>query len=733
MYLTELKLWNFRKFGSLELFENKKEKPDLIVPFQSGLNLLVGENDSGKTAIIDAIKMILLTNSREYLRLSLDDFFCKDDDITEKLRIECHFKFDTQNSKAHNFLEWGHFNDQNEYELCVFVEIEHKDNRVLPYDIRGGIDDEGTILDARARELLSVTYLKPLRDVETELMNRKGSRLSQVLDNHKAFADKDNHFLSDTVKFANDEISNFFKGKNSQHQELYDKIKDLVKGDSILTTSVEDIFKDIISSHDSQKGKEVADQINQYLSSFFGEATASVFKISETSLKGILERLSLHLENNNAGLGSHNLLFIAVELLLLEHDNGYKGLRLALIEEIEAHLHPQAQMRLVTYLQKECSAKKMQMFLTTHSPNLASKVSLKSLIICQGNNAYPMGSDYTALEERDYGFLQRFLDVTKANLFFAKGVLLVEGDAENLLIPTIANLIDCDLTKYGVSIINLGGLTFKYYEKIFIQKDKLPSAQMKVPVAIITDVDTKTWEYYGDSENKAKLDTRYEITQDLVDEVNTAYSDKFENLVFDNKRSVYDNLDGVAAFFRNYLSNNKKRLPNGFSKFLEQKIIPRNIVEQELALIQTNKRIILEKDHQYKINPSIKGFVNNHWTLEYELGLSCLREYFYTAILMAEKLDYYDENELKPCQDNAKKDIDEWKKDGKTEAEIAYEIFWIKMMGRGTNKLSKAIVAQFFAEILDKELNNDLLKEEIKTDKHLEYIVRAIKHTTQKN
>ena len=564
-------------------------------------------------------------------------------------------------------------------------------------------------------------------------MNKKGSRLSQVLDNHKAFADKDNHFLSDTVKFANKDIANFFKGDNSQHQELYDKIKDLVKDDAGLSTTVDDIFKEIVSSHDLQKGKEVADQINQYLSSFFGEEMKSEFKISETSLKGILERLSLHLENDNAGLGSHNLLFIAVELLLLEQDNGYEGLRLALIEEIEAHLHPQAQMRLITYLQKECQSKKIQMLLTTHSPNLASKVALKNLIICQGNNAYSMGSDYTALEERDYSFLQRFLDVTKANLFFAKGVLLVEGDAENLLIPTIATLIDCDLTKHGVSIINLGGLTFKYYEKIFIQKHKTVDEQIKVPVAIITDVDTKTWEYYEDDKNNAKLDARYEITQDLINEVNTQYDTKFENLIFDDKLSIHDSIDSVAAFFRNHLPSDKKRLPNHFEKYLKQQIIPRDITKEELTTIQMTKKTSITNDHQYKINPNIKCFVNNHWTLEYELGLSCLREQFYTAILMtAEKLDYFDESILSTYQTDAKKQIEEWENNGKTEAEIAYEIFWIKMMGSGTNKLSKAIVAQFFAEILHKELNNNPLKTKMKTDKHLEYIVKAIQHATQK-
>ncbi len=62
MYLNELKLWNFRKYGSggdLVNEKNKIREPDLKVQFQNGLNVLIGENDSGKTAIIDSIKLVL--------------------------------------------------------------------------------------------------------------------------------------------------------------------------------------------------------------------------------------------------------------------------------------------------------------------------------------------------------------------------------------------------------------------------------------------------------------------------------------------------------------------------------------------------------------------------------------------------------------------------------------------------------------------------------------------------
>ena len=98
MYLAELKLWNFRKYGS-DTFE--LDNPDLILPFNKGLNVLIGENDSGKTAIIDAIKLVLKTHAYEWIKVEDSDFF----NDSEKLRIELEFK-GLQPSEAKNFIEW---------------------------------------------------------------------------------------------------------------------------------------------------------------------------------------------------------------------------------------------------------------------------------------------------------------------------------------------------------------------------------------------------------------------------------------------------------------------------------------------------------------------------------------------------------------------------------------------------------------------------------------------------
>lgn len=83
MYLHSLKLWNWRKYG-----EKENSQPGLEVEFNKGLNVLVGENDSGKTAIIDAIKLILGTNSNDLNWITEEDFF----NGANTLKIECIFR-----------------------------------------------------------------------------------------------------------------------------------------------------------------------------------------------------------------------------------------------------------------------------------------------------------------------------------------------------------------------------------------------------------------------------------------------------------------------------------------------------------------------------------------------------------------------------------------------------------------------------------------------------------------
>jgi len=480
MFLSELKLWNFRKYG-VGTDDFDKIAPGVLVVLNPGLNVLIGENDSGKTALVDAIRHLLSTQSREWYRLDSSDFHGAGENRTKRLKIEAVFRCFT-NQEAAPFLEWMGFEDREgrqDYVLTVRLTAERKPNRIV-VDFRAGPDSVGSQMDGEARELLRVTYLKPLRDGEGELTPGRRSRLAQILSAHKLFQDElpgtpdQKHKLEEIVGEANTAIRQYFS-----------------------------------STDDKAQGRELMRAINGFLTEFFpeGDARSAEINISGGDLGEILRRLALVLEENPAGLGSLNLLYIAAELLLLQSYE-FQGLRLGIVEELEAHLHPQAQLRLIAFLERHVADRgKGQFILTTHSTTLGASIDLKNLLICRGDSVFPMASDFTELEPKNYDFLHRFLDATKANLFFARGVILVEGDAENLLLPAIAEIIDRPLHRYGVSIVNVGSTAFLHYAKIFSRKD---GKSIGIPVAVVTDMDVRPEEW---KDKDGNCPTAWEISE----------------------------------------------------------------------------------------------------------------------------------------------------------------------------------------------------------------------------
>lgn len=633
MYLAELKLWNFRKYGS-KTFE--LDSPHLFIPFNPGLNVLVGENDSGKSAVLDAIKLVLKTHAYEWIKVEKDDFFSG----SSIIRIELIFK-DIKPNEAKNFIEWlgweGKGDDATPI-LRLILQINKRGDKILPSDIRAGMDEIGSILNAEAKEFLKVTYLRALRDSQNDLVAKKNSRLSQILIEHK--------LLRRITEDEKHELENEFDGVNKKLKEWFEK----------------------------EDNREIKDKIDGFLKNFISNDTKSNLSIGDAEIKNILEKLSLGIDNSiNIGLGSLNRLYMAAELLHLKK-NEWDGLRLCLIEELEAHLHPQAQMQVIETFRKQ---ENVQFILTSHSPNLASKVKLNELFICANGEfqgkffpyVFPLDKKFTKLKESDYPFLERFIDVSKSNLFFAKGIIFVEGAAEELIMPALFKklhefgLIDQDLISSKISIIPINTTAFNRYSKIF---KRIEPPYVCIKVAIVNDLDLRPGEY-------AK---RFNIKQ------------------------------------------NKKRA---------NKIITEFNVEE----YKENKERVL--DGQY-----VKAFISNYWTLEYCLALHpYLRKVLFKAIqysIEENRADNYSGKKSKYLEIKKVKDEDietKWTNfiDGKSSDIIAFDmmIFYIES---GKN-ISKAIVANYFSELLE---NDTIIKSEdlIIADNPISYLIEAIKYVTSK-
>ena len=219
----------------------------------------------------------------------------------------------------------------------------------------------------------------------------------------------------------------------------------------------------------------------------------------EKKIHSLLEKLDLNIRKDsalnygNVGLGTSNLMSMACEMLLNQDNNECSTFML--IEEPEAHIHAQRQLKLIQSMQSK--GKNQQIIVTTHSPLLASVVELNNLIMIQNRKAFSMKVGETLLDASDYKYLERYLDATKSNLFFARGVIIVEGPGEALLLPSIANILGRNLTDYGVSIVDVKSTGLRRYAKIFQRQRE--DEKINIPVACITDRDEELEKYkkYG--------------------------------------------------------------------------------------------------------------------------------------------------------------------------------------------------------------------------------------------
>lgn len=467
MYIEKFIIKNFRGISSL------------ILHFNKGLNVLIGENNSCKTAIIDALRICLsYGNQKRDIYVSWSDFHIDKrniDNIQDTIEFDLFFKMDVPE-------EAGWFNDLlNTYEdgsqdLQLHFQYYIDEKERIRYKVWGGAN-EGQAITPEVLFLLYHVHLDALRDAEQHLRPIRGNRLGQLYTNIQIDPD-----------------STLDKEKK---KEIATKVRQAVDGDADWVAHI-------------SKGKT---KINEHL-----QETCFTYKQQQVDIlflpfdfNRLVDNLKIqmpiyaddllggdmtkqkHFELYQNGLGYNNLIYTATVLgdLKQRKETQREGYAALLIEEPEAHLHPQLQNLFFKYLNKLDTEQGFQIFISSHSPTITAKADLKSVVVLQNQNDTVSGLslDQSGLTESNRVYLHKFLDVTKSQMFFSNGVILVEGISEALLLPVFSQImgIEYNIENAGIELVNLNGVAFSHFANMFNNDDD--SKNLQTRCSLITDDD----------------------------------------------------------------------------------------------------------------------------------------------------------------------------------------------------------------------------------------------------